>query len=378
MLIKESTASYGIYLGSTSSIIDDFQLSDSERYGSNQKQFLKDDDSQSQSSSSFQTSVDVLKQLGLSQALFNCLRKSLADRYNHQCAIYYVQTSIEQVLQHSSGEDSLATLQLCFEEDIARELHTNLDKYSLLKHQSLEYWVCLYVEYVNDQASNKQEIENTREEPGKWFTSMVSTARTGTRQINCINLRSENIDSFVREDSKLRLLVENRDCWFHGTTKCHANDIKENGIIILEGKPKQDFSHSQGFYLNPNFSDAKEWALKKCRGNPFRNISGAVLIYRFSRHRYRSVELFHNRETWKMIVKYYRSGMRYGISPELNGELQNAEYIIGQIAAAKRSSENFESWIPTAFHGSSQLCIKADSMARRVNETLEAIIYLNP
>ena len=61
MLIKESTASYGIYLGSTSSIIDDFQLSDSERYGSNQKHFLEDDDSQSQSSSSFQTSVDVLK-----------------------------------------------------------------------------------------------------------------------------------------------------------------------------------------------------------------------------------------------------------------------------------------------------------------------------
>ena len=79
-----------------------------------------------------------------------------------------------------------------------------------------------------------------------------------------------------------------------------------------------------------------------------------------------------------MVVKYYRSGMRYGISPELNGELQNAEYIIGQIAEAKRSSENLESWIPTAFHGSSQLCIKADSMARRVNETLEAIIYLNP
>ena len=52
--------------------------------------------------------------------------------------------------------------------------------------------------------------------------------------------------------------------------------IKENGIIIENGKPKQDFSHSQGFYLNLNFRDAKEWALKKCRGNPFRNIEGAV------------------------------------------------------------------------------------------------------
>ena len=221
MLIKQSTASYGIYLGSTSSIIDDFQLSDSERYGSNQKKFLEDDDSQIQSSSSFQTSVDVLKQFGLSQALFNCLRESLLGPYNHQCAIYYVQTSIEDVVQYSPGENCLATLQLCFEEDIARELHTNLAKYSLIRHQSLDYWMCLYVEYVNDQASSKQEIENTREEPGKWFTNMASTASTGTRQINCINLRSENVYSFVREDSKLQRLVEN--CWFHGTSKCHAS-----------------------------------------------------------------------------------------------------------------------------------------------------------
>ena len=70
--------------------------------------------------------------------------------------------------------------------------------------------------------------------------------------------------------------------------------------------------------------------------------------------------------------------MTYGISPELNRELQNAEHIIGQIAEAKRDSENIDSWIPTAFHRSSQLCIKANSMAREVSKTLEAIIYLIP
>ena len=70
--------------------------------------------------------------------------------------------------------------------------------------------------------------------------------------------------------------------------------------------------------------------------------------------------------------------MTYGISPELNRELQNAEHIIGQIAETKRDSENIDSWIPTAFHRSSQLCIKANSMAREVSKTLEAIIYLIP
>ena len=79
-----------------------------------------------------------------------------------------------------------------------------------------------------------------------------------------------------------------------------------------------------------------------------------------------------------MVAKYYRSGMTYGISSELNGELQNAEYIIGQIAEAKRDSENIDSWIPTAFHRSSQLCIKANSIAWEVSKTLEAIIFLIP
>ena len=79
-----------------------------------------------------------------------------------------------------------------------------------------------------------------------------------------------------------------------------------------------------------------------------------------------------------MIAKYYLSGITYGIPPELNRELQNAEHIIGQIAEAKRDSENIDSWILTAFHRSSQLCIKANSMAREVSKTLEAIIYLIP
>ena len=70
--------------------------------------------------------------------------------------------------------------------------------------------------------------------------------------------------------------------------------------------------------------------------------------------------------------------MTYRISPELNGELQNAEYIIGQIAEAKPDGEDLQSWIPTAFYRSSQLCIKADGMAREVSNTLEAIIYLIP
>ena len=373
----EPTSSYGVYLDLTSHT-DDLQLSNFEIHDSNQKQSLKGDDSETQSSSSFQTRVDVLKHLGLSQAIIDSTMKSMADPFNHQCSIYYVQRNIEEVVQSSPQANCSVILQLCFEEDRARELQTYLVKNSLLKHQSLQYWMCLYIEYVNDQVNNKQNVENNGTQQGEWWSSNARTTRTGTRKINCINLGSENVDSFVRGDSKLRLLVESENHWFHGTSQHNAENIRKNGIILREGRRNQDFSHGQGFYLNSNFTDAKEWALKKCRVASSLNIKGAVLIYSFSRCSFTGVELFNNKRKWGSVVKYFRSGMTYDVLEDLENELEETDYIIGEIAEAKPHDEDFESWMPTAFNGSSQLCISADRMAKSISQTLEGIIYLTP
>ena len=358
--------------------MDDLQFSDLEIYDSNQKQSLKGNDSQTQSSSSFQTKVDGLKQLGLSRTLIDSTMESMADPFNHQCCIYYVRRTIEEVVQSSPQADCLAILQLCFQEDIARELQIYLVKNSLLKHQSLQYWMCLYIEYVNDQVKNIQKVENNGTKQGEWWSSNARTTRTGTRKINCINVGSENVDSFVRGESKLRVLVESKNHWFHGTNQCNAENIRQNGIILREGRKNQDFSHGQSFYLNPNFTDAKDWALKKCRVAPSLKIIGAVLIYSFSRNNFTGVDLFNNKKKWGSVVKYCRSGMTYDILEDLQKELEEKDYIIGEIAEAKPHGEDFESWVPTAFNGSSQLCITADRMAKSISQTLEGIIYLTP
>ena len=159
MLIKEPAVSHGIYLDSTSHM-DDLQLSNLELHDSNQKQSPKEDDSQTQSSSSSQTREGVLKQLGLSQALISSTIESMTGPFDHLCSIYYVQRSIEEVVLSSPQANSLAILQICFEEGRARELQAYLIKSNLLKHQSLQYWMHLYIEYVNDQVNNKQNIEN--------------------------------------------------------------------------------------------------------------------------------------------------------------------------------------------------------------------------
>ena len=41
------------------------------------------------------------------------------------------------------------------------ELHTYIVKNSLLKHQSLQYGMCSYFEYENNQVNNTQKMENT-------------------------------------------------------------------------------------------------------------------------------------------------------------------------------------------------------------------------
>ena len=380
MLIKEPTISHGLYLDSTSQI-DDLQLSDLEIHVNNQRQSLKGDDSQTQSSSSFQTREDVLKQLGLNQTLVRSTMESMAGPFNHQCSIYYVQRSIEELVQSSPQENSLAILQLCFEEDIAREFQTHLVKNSLLKHQSLQYWMHLYIEYVNDQVNNKQNIQNNGTKQGEWYSNNAGNSKTGIWEINCVRLGFEDVDSFVRTDTKLLSIVESENHWFHGTNESSAQQIKKNGIILRQGKQYLDFSHGQGFYLSPNLTDAKKWALQKSQ--IVRSTIGAVLIYNFSQNDFKGL-LFNTNDEWQSVVRYYRSGMISSILENLKNRLENTDYIFGEIASRNKipiqgaDIEKWEEWEPEALPKKYQLCITGDKMAKIITPELKDIIYLTP
>ena len=268
-------------------IMDNLRLNDLEIHDSNQKQSLKRDDSQAQSSSFSQTSEEVLKQLGLNQALTSSTIESMTGPFNHQRSIYYVQRSIEELVQSSPQANNLAILQTCFEEGRATELQTYLIKSNLLKHQSLQYWMHLHIEYVNDQVNNKQNIENNGAKQGEWYSINAGNTRNGTWQISCMRLGPEDVDSFVREDSKFRTIVESKNHWFHGTNERSAGHIMKNGIILQQGHKCLDFSHGQGFYLNPSFGNAKVWLLQK--SSAVSSAVGAVLIYNFSRDSFKGV-----------------------------------------------------------------------------------------
>lgn len=137
-----------IYLESTSAI-DDFQSKSMEKF-----------DSQSQSTCFLQKKDCTLQKLGINQELIDFTMESLAGPYNHQCDMYYVERSIEEVVQFSFHKSCSFILELCFDQVFAIDLEMCLKKNNLLNHQSLEYWMCLYVEYVNDQVNNNPRFQN--------------------------------------------------------------------------------------------------------------------------------------------------------------------------------------------------------------------------
>lgn len=64
----------------------------------------------------------VLQKLGLNQELIDFTMESLEDSQNHQCDMYFVQRSMEEVVQSSFHKSCSSILESCFEKVFAKEL----------------------------------------------------------------------------------------------------------------------------------------------------------------------------------------------------------------------------------------------------------------
>ena len=356
----------------------DRDLNDTELYNINEKQWLKKEESQprfswflqAELSKSLQAEFNFLQKLGLSETVIDFTMESLLGPNNHQCNMYFVKRSMREVVRSSPQENRLAILKLCFQEAKAKELEASLVENDLLKHDSLENWMYLYLEYTNNQLNNKQRFPNNEQVISQWFSSEANV-KTTPYKILCINIDSKNVQSFPTNNSTFSLSTEGANYWYHGTTQAVAEDIRNWAIVLGDGRSKQDFSHSNGFYLNPKFDDAKEWAFKR-----FNRTTGAVLIYKFSLDGFKGLNLFNQPEKWKIVVEYFRKGCRFVIPDNVEEELDRVDYIIGPISTGPPNTQD-QSWEPLVYHGKSQLCIKSANMAKRVSLELQGIIYFS-
>ena len=315
--------------------------------------------------------MDALKVLGVSQAIIDFTVKTSSYQHNHQFDVYYVKRGLKEAALSAPQGDDLEILELCFQKTYAADLWQSISENKLLKHQKLEYWMRLYVDYVNETVNNGRSFESNGEKLDNWFDS-EAFSETGNFDIKCINTLSINIDHvYSSVNDPESLFDSDGDYWYHGTTQNSAESIRKEGIRLEKGQEQQDFSDLFGFYLNQNFHEAKKWSMRR-----FGRTQGAILIYRFPLKRFRGKNLHEDPEEWKKVVEYFRSKKPPKKRAAFKKELRNVEYIFGPMAQNTNNKDK-NVFRARMIPDTSQLCIKLEKMAVQVTSALCGIIYFS-
>ena len=172
--------------------------------------------------------------------------------------------------------------------------------------------------------------------------------------------------------------VEANTYWYHGTDYESAVSILKE-IILEKGKPRQDFSHKDGFYLSPDFEGAKRLAFgKKTKGIP------AILIFKrgFNLQMYSGLKLQFESE-WETIIKYNRSGRNLDLcdlSHKLLDKFSNSDYILGPVntdgpCPKVENIQNYRTWKVNGYKMKyRQLCIRGTKLAAVFGDDIESVI----
>ena len=284
---------------------------------------------------------------------------------NHYCNVNWSKEKAQK--QHW-----LALLESCIEKTYAKKLRDCISWSKGLRNQNKtsERSRSLFVEYINDEVSSNPKLQNNGTIQNQWF-SREGTGETGTFEIKCINIGCRDSKSVLEKDNTFGLYKPEGEYWYHGTTLESAESIRKEGIKLEEGRDAQDFSHSSGFYLNPEFVAAENWAKYR-----FGTTASAVLIYQFSLDSFEGLNLHRNHEKWKKTVEYYRNRCPCSMRNAMRKELRKVDYIIGPMSAGGKR-ERSKIYVPRIKDGTSQLCIRSDNMTIKVTLALRGIVYFN-
>ena len=153
---------------------------------------------------------------------------------------------------------------------------------------------------------------------------------------------------------------------FHGTGHANAIDITEKGIDVKKGKPRQDFSNGDGFYLGDSFDEARKWP--KSRGHP----NPAVMVFRVRKSELRRddgkyLDLRSDKKYWRLVVSQFRSGRP---DRKFIKDIKKYEFIEGPMASISNNNPK-----PSQKDGTHQLCVRKDECAELFDGNLQAVIF---
>lgn len=327
-------------------------------------------------------------------------------------------TSIEMdheptTLYTSEGfADALCALGLT--DTAARTYATQIVGSGLSRHRTLDEWIlkllvnteCMLG--VGDSARNGGNTSSASRGDSP-STSGVDMTASGDSKSAAAELLRRISECDVYKQRRGGATADKPMLLFHGTQLEHAQDIRQNGINIHMGQPKQNFSNADGFYVARNAQFAVDYARAQSQGRAI-----CVLVYESSLEELREqcksakfLDLFETtdrdvtiggfsyatgteterKKLWESIVSHYSSGCAE--NKEMTKGLQSFEFIRGPWAADKKYKPRPLGWKDcvaytddpiknAALRDTEQICIKSDDLAKFLTSKLLAVVTVQP
>ncbi|CAL1546353.1 unnamed protein product [Lymnaea stagnalis] len=337
------------------------------------------------------TEADIFcKLLGLNHEIGERLW-SLDESYClHQTTLYFIErwmkvaedeindkevefTSDVSGIEMSSGkrEKFISTVQhLGLTKEKANQLFSTIP-IEYIDQQTPSYWIMRYITNIiqyHPVFTNVLRYMYSEDKIGEWFEQNIEITKshemrdTSTFKIKMINHDSSEksqtaVDAFLEEIQA----EENCEVLFHGTDHKSAKSILEEGILISQGKPCQDFSSNDGFYLSYSYEKARE------RSSIALPHNHAVLVFKIQKSFLevdgkKRLDLSGDKNKWEEIVTFCRKGCRYRKTKE--SLLGGVEFIKGPMCQNGRAVAMGEKAKGFGRTEKLQLCIRDDDYAK--------------
>lgn len=275
-----------------------------------------------------------------------------------------------------------------FNDDVASKFERFSEK-KIFNQQNLFYWIENYLkENMSDVSSDPT---NVSPRSNKWQD--INTESFGTIKTVDIILptpaqddesklnekQAKHITDKLNELKASGHLTDGKQLWIHGTSKPSMENILENGIYLMEGSKKQDFSNGKGFYLSDQIDRIAYWALTKSK--VLNNLNGefkaSLLVFEFEVNEEDNTEgLFLNekKELWRKITKYHKAASTLpGEVNDVEDALKDKQFIHGLVCDGQVQDDT----PPIPLENFDQLCIiKKGSFLKEVEQNLKAVINI--
>ncbi|KAH9488063.1 hypothetical protein Btru_065439 [Bulinus truncatus] len=288
--------------------------------------------------------------LGLNSELSDMLEDLEPDKRMHQHDLYYLLKNMqykEQNLECNNNNNKdfsglcKSLISLGFTKERAAVIANNIPNH-MIDLQFPSYWAERYLEHAflyHPLLQDAPRYPCSLNVTNAWFQESIPTDEreepdgddSASFKINMINIEkmdkasSSLVDNFLKETSE-----KDNDTmlFYHGTTHASAISILTSGIILQKGKPGQDFSSGDGFYLSEKFENAQNWS-RTARGEHH-----AVVVFKVTKdlldaHKHNGLDVCADKDQWEEIVRLCRK--QYSDTKAKRRLLKDLSFIRGPI-----------------------------------------------